>query len=58
MNKKNLRILYNMTFRMLVNIHFQKWPSIFTTIYIIVKRGSGTEIEKTNLNNESIKSYS
>ena len=46
-NIVNLCIVYNLTFRMLVNIHFQKWPLIvFTTIYIIVKRGSGTTIKR------------
>ena len=54
----NLRILNNLTFRMLVNIHrtFSKVTvKIFYNYTYNSDKGSGTEIKKNNLNNESIK---
>ena len=55
-NIVSFRIFMNLTFRMLVNIHFQKWSKVTVTDYdetidTKIYKGSGNEIKNLNLKN-------
>ena len=50
-------ILINLTFRVLFNIHFQKWPKVTVedndeTIYTKIYKGSGNEIKNSKFSTE------